>query len=337
MARLFSPRRLAAAGVILFALVVGLLFVTPASETYIFLPDEAHPVEPILTVQGSKDRPDRGGIYFVDVLVRKATLIERIFPSIRDGATLVPARALNPTGVSEAVRRRGNLRQMSRSQLIAAAVALRELGHRVTVRPTGAFVGAVFPDTPAAGVVEPGDVIVRVDKKPVRTPEDLQQAVRSRPPGSRVMLTVQRESGLKNLTLRTIRDPGGSGRAIVGVRVEPAADIDLPISVRIDAGDVGGPSAGLAFALAVLEKLGRDVDHGLKVAATGELELDGDVVGVGGLEQKTIGARRSDVDVLLVPGENAAEARRYADGLRIIPVRNFQQALRALATLPRPP
>jgi PDZ domain-containing protein len=84
----------------------------------------------------------------------------------------------------------------------------------------------------------------------------------------------------------------------------------------------------------VLEELGRDVDDGMRVAVTGELELDGDVEPVGGLKQKTIGAKRSGVDVFLVPaGENAAEARRYAEGIRIVPVRNFQQALRALATL----
>jgi Lon-like protease len=106
--------------------------------------------------------------------------------------------------------------------------------------------------------------------------------------------------------------------------------------VKIDAGNVGGPSAGLAFALDVLEELGKDVDRGCRVAATGEIGLDGSVGPVGGLEQKTIGAKRAGAKVFLVPaGDNAEEARRYADGLRIIPVRTFQQALRRLATVPR--
>jgi PDZ domain-containing protein len=107
------------------------------------------------------------------------------------------------------------------------------------------------------------------------------------------------------------------------------------VRVRIETGGVGGPSAGLAFALDVMEAFGRDVDRGYKVAATGELELDGTVAPIGAVKQKTIGAREADVDVFLVPaGSNAREARRYAKGLRILAVNSFPQALAALATLP---
>jgi PDZ domain-containing protein len=120
------------------------------------------------------------------------------------------------------------------------------------------------------------------------------------------------------------------------VFVSQEADIELPVDVTIDSGSIGGPSAGLPFALEILEKLGRDVDHGLNVAATGEIELDGTVAPVGGLKQKTIGAKKAGVDVFLVPaGDNAQEARRYANGLKIVPVKSFQQALRALATAAR--
>ena len=132
--------------------------------------------------------------------------------------------------------------------------------------------------------------------------------------------------------LRTVRNPDRPDRPFIGVLIrEP--DVKLPITVRIETGEVGGPSAGLAFALDLLEELGRDVDRGLKVVASGELGLDGSVGGVGGIKQKTIGARRAGADVFLVPGDNAREARRHAGGLRVIPVQSFRQALRALATL----
>jgi PDZ domain-containing protein len=108
----------------------------------------------------------------------------------------------------------------------------------------------------------------------------------------------------------------------------------LPVPVQIDTGGVGGPSAGLAFTLDLMEELGRDVDRGLRIAATGTIEPDGCIGPIGGVKQKTIGARKTHVDVFLVPaGDNAREARRYADGLRVVPVQSFRQALRALATL----
>ena len=108
--------------------------------------------------------------------------------------------------------------------------------------------------------------------------------------------------------------------------------------MKIDLGGVGGPSAGLAFALDIVEELRHNVDHGPKVAATGEIELDGGVVPIGGVKQKVLGARRSSVDVFLVPaGDNAAVARRYAGDLRVIAVESFGQALRKLATLTKKP
>jgi PDZ domain-containing protein len=134
----------------------------------------------------------------------------------------------------------------------------------------------------------------------------------------------------------TVESPNEPGRPIVGIQVEQFANVELPIDVEIDLGGVGGPSAGLAFALDIVEELRGDVDRGLEVAATGELALDGGVLPVGGVKQKVIGARRSGADVFLVPaGDNAETARRHAGNLRVVPVESFRQALQALATLPR--
>jgi PDZ domain-containing protein len=142
---------------------------------------------------------------------------------------------------------------------------------------------------------------------------------------------------LRTVRLKTVQSAADPGHAFIGITASQSAKINLPIRVSIDLPRVGGPSAGLAFALEVMERLGKNVTHGYRVAATGEMELNGDIGAIGGVEQKTYGARQAGADVFLVPadGGNAREARRYAGSLPIIPVRTFAQALRALATLPK--
>lgn len=333
MKRLFTPVRLAIVAFLVFA-VAAYLFVAP-SDDFIFLPDRARPLAPLVEVKGERPMPEGGGIYFVTVDVRRATRLEELFPGLQDGSTLVPESDVQLPGVSERARREGELRDMQRSQQIAAAVAFRELGLPVSVKQRGARVSQVLPRYPAAGKLRGGDVIVAVDDRRVRSPGDLRRLIGRHRPREVIRLRVRRNGKTKEFDLRPISNPDEPGRSVIGVLVEQAADIELPRSVRIDLGNIGGPSAGLAFALDLLEELGRDVDNGYRVAATGELALDGTVHPVGALKQKTIGARRADVDVFVVPaGENAAEAKRHAGELRIVPVRTFQQALQQLATLP---
>jgi Lon-like protease len=330
--KIFTPRRLLATGGVLLAITL-VLWILPAGD-YIFLPDPAHPVAPLVEVQGGKDPKGPGGVYFVDVIVRKASLLERLFGGLHEGADLQPPQNVVPPGVNDSQRRQLDLTEMRRSQQVAAAVALRALGKKVVAQPTGAIVTAVQRGLPAAGKLRPTDVIVAVDGKRVRSPVDIYDAMQKHKPGDVARFTIRRGDGERVYALKTVRAGNGSSRAIVGILLEPDFDIRLPLNVRIDAGNVGGPSAGLAFALDVMEELGRDVDRGHKIAATGEIFVNGAVGPIGGVKQKTIGARQAGVDAFLVPaGENAREARKYAKGLRIIPVKTFPQALRALATL----
>jgi Lon-like protease len=332
MKRLFTPVRLAVLAFLIFG-VAAYLFVAP-SDDFIFLPDRARPLAPLVKVDGERRMSDAGGIYFVTVDVRRATRLEELFPGIQEGSTLVREDEIQPPGISERVRRQVELREMRRSQRIAAAVAFRELGLKVSVKHMGARVTQVIPDLPASGRLRKGDLLVAADRRSVRSPADLRRLIGRHRVGERVGLRIRRGGKTVELTLGTVPSSEEPGRPVIGVIVEPAAKIKLPVSVRIDLGDVGGPSAGLAFALDLLEELGRDVDGGYRVAATGALALDGTVLPVGGLKQKAIGARRADVDVFVVPvGDNAAEARRHAGEVRIVAVRSFQQALHRLATL----
>jgi len=328
--RWLTPARLAAGGLFLLGAAAFVLWLTPAGGTDILLVDPAHPVDPIVSVPDDAKTPSPGSIYFVDVRERGARLLERLLPFVRpDGSTLTPAPP-----VSSAVEQQIGQQDMTESQKVAAVVALDHLGYKVKATSGGVTIVLVQPDAPAAKILRTSDVIVAADGHKVTSVSDLRGVLAKHRPGDVVRITFVRDGKRKTVAIKTVADPQDPKRTLVGVSARDNLTVKLPVKIKIDAGGVGGPSAGLAFALDILQELGRDVTHGHKIAATGEIALDGSVGPIGGVKQKTLGARKAGVDAFLVPaGENAQEARRYADGLRIIPVKNFPQALRALATL----
>ena len=328
-------KRLSIAAVLLGALglVAALVLWSVPGDEFILTPDKAKPLADRVVVEGSRPGGE-GDVYYVDLYVRRARVLEQLLPFTRpEGSTVVSEQALLPPGTSDEERDRQNAADMERSEQIASVVALRTLGYDVVATPRGALVIGVASDVPAAAKIDAGDVIIAVDGAPVRTPAELRREIGRRDPGDDVRLTVRRDGKAMELTVRTISNPAEPDRPLIGIQVDQDADIELPFDVDIDLGRVGGPSAGLPFALEIARKLGRDVTHGCRIAATGELALDGTVLSIGGIKQKTIGARRADVDFFVVPaGRNAEGAQEQADGLEVIPVESFQQALRTLTT-----
>lgn len=316
------------------ALIVA--WVVPSGE-YLYVPDRAKPVADRVTVPGEKPDSSGGGIYYVDVTIRRAKLLERIVPWARpEGSDLVPSDHVVPEGSTFEEQHETALEEMERSERVASAVALRAAGYEVTARPRGILIAGVAIDAPSRRELESGDVIVSAGGRPVRTPAQLRREMAKVKGGESVVLGIRRDGKVSDVVVKTVPTRDDPPRAVIGIGIAQDAEIELPVEIEIDLGRVGGPSAGLPFALDVLDELGTEVDRGYRVAATGEIEIDGTVRPVGGLKQKTHGARRAGADIFLVPaGDNAEEARRYAGTLRIVPVENFQQALRALRTLPK--
>jgi PDZ domain-containing protein len=306
---------------------VAALWIIP-SDHYLFLPDRPLEVDPLVSVPDEDTGSAEGGIYMVNILVRRASLFERIFPQVYGDAELVPDEVVNPAGLSERERKQENLSEMSVSQQIAIAVALRSLGHDVD--PLGAEVVRILPGAPAEGKLKVGDVIVGLKGEKVSSPDELIRLMRGHRPGTPVRLDVRRGGRELELVVGTRAAGGDEQRAVVGVQIQP--EFRFPVGIRIDARNIGGPSAGLAFALDIVDELGDELDRGRRVVVTGTLDLDGTVGAIGGIEQKTVGARLAEADLFLVPDDNAADARSHAEGLEIIAVSTFEEALTALTT-----
>lgn len=327
--RRLTPVRIAVTGALLILVAAIVLWIAPADGYQLELVDTAHPVAALVHVKGERPKPANGTIYFVDVRLRQARLIERLIGWSRPGGS----KLVHPSISSSLDQRLGQV-EMSDSQKIAPYVALKLLGYDVSEENAGVSILQVEKGAPAAKVLKPDDLILAVDGQPVKTITDLHGVLGTKHPGDRLTIRFRRGGTVRTATVTTAAAASDPKQAILGIFASDNLEVHLPVQVTIDSRGIGGPSAGLAFALEILQELGRNVAHGRKIAATGELGLDGRVLPIGGVKQKTLGARRAHVDAFLVPaGDNAREARRYADGLRIIPVENVQQALRVLATL----
>jgi PDZ domain-containing protein len=310
------------------AVAVAVLWLVP-SNYYVVRPARARPVDPLVSLPGESKAVRTAGIYMVAVRISRASLFERLFPEIYGHADLVPEHVLNPAGVSDRERKQQGYEQMSHSQKVAVAVALRELGY--TVRG-GAKIARLSPNAAAAGTLRPGDLVVEARGQTVGSPDDLSRIMRSVRPGESVVLLVRRGQQTLRLRAHTRADPKDPDRALLGVFLEEPNRFRFPVDVKIQTPGIGGPSAGLAFALDIVDERGRDIDRGRTVVATGELSLGGRVLPIGEIEQKTFGAREAGADLFLVPDANAAEARKHADGLKIVAVSTFREALSVLTT-----
>ena len=301
-------------------------------------PGSTRPVTEQVLVEGAPSYPPKESIAYTTVSIGPATLFEALAGWLDDDVDVVPEEAVNG-GRSEAENRRYNAQLMDTSKLVAITVALERLGHKVDIHTTGTVVRDFAKDAPAADVLEQDDVIVAVDGEPVDEIGEVGTLLQHGGPGATHTLTVERPPGSDEHTdvkVKTIAAPDDPKRAIIGIATEERiVGADFPVDVTIDSGSVGGPSAGLAFTLAVLDVLTPgELTGGHRVAVTGTMNLDGTVGPIGGGAQKAVTVRDSGYEVFLVPESEVDEIREAAgDDLKVIGVGTLEDALDALDSL----
>jgi len=284
-------------------------------------------------------RKPMGRIAFTAVYETEASWTEVLHARLQGQAEIVPAVYIRPPGTSQEQVNATNQRLIDESKPIAAAVGVRAAGFPVSVTGQGARVESVLDGMPAQGVLQVGDIIVRVDGQPVTTTDSLIQATTRHAVGDHVMLEVHRDDQDLSLDVVTAESPSEPGRPIVGITVSTYMfDIQMPFPVDIQSDNVGGPSAGFIFALAVLDGVtDGDLTRGYYVAGTGTIAQDGTVGAVGGAAEKALAAEEAGAQIFLVPKDDAAEAYRWVHTIQIIPVATFDEAIHALCALPPGP
>ncbi|MGZ9933247.1 YlbL family protein [Streptomyces sp. NC-S4] len=344
------PRRTAtmlASTLVLFALLCAGVFIkVPYSEmspgpTVNTLGD-SHGA-PVLNIAGRKTYPTSGHLNMTTVRVTGAdydmSLVEAVYGWLAGDNIVVPHENLYPNGKTEQQSTQENAEEFSQSQQSAKVAALKQLGIPVTAR---VIVSTVVKDSPAEGRLHAGDVIKSVDGTAVTAPEDVAKLVTKHKPGEPVEFTIvpakeateaakagNNDPATSQLTI-TAGKADGDGHAIVGIRA--GTDHTFPFTIDIKLADVGGPSAGLMFALGIVDKLTpEDLTGGKFVAGTGTIDDAGKVGPIGGIQMKTIGARKAGAEYFLTPAENCASAASHTpDGLTLVKVSTIDDATKAL-------
>ncbi|MFE9170423.1 YlbL family protein [Streptomyces kebangsaanensis] len=304
-----------------------------------------HNGEPVLQISGRKTYPTDGHLNMTTVRVTSAdyrmNLVEAVYGWLAHDNKIVPHDTLYPNGKTEEQSTQENAEEFTQSQESAKVAALKELGIPVQ---SWVIVSTVVKGTPAQGKLHAGDVIKAVDGTAVKQPSDVAELVTRHKPGQNVVFTIvpakeqaaaekehRTATVTENVTITTARSTdAGARRAIVGISA--GTDHTFPFTVDIKLADVGGPSAGLMFALGIYDKLTPgSLTGGTFVAGTGTIDDNGKVGPIGGIEMKTVGARDKGARFFLTPADNCASAAKDTpSGLTLVKVNTMSDALAAL-------
>jgi PDZ domain-containing protein len=290
----------------------------------------------IVEISGRRVYPTSGQLDLTTVSVTspgaRLSLAEALYAWVDPERVVLPRDAVYPPQQSVRDAEEQSSVEMVVSQdaaVVAALTALRiEVDYDVRV-------GDVAADSPARGYLESRDLILAVEGQPVQDATDVGELLQEVPAGDAARLEIRRDGERRMVSTPTTAAPDDPARTIVGITV--ANDPDFPFDVSIELGDrIGGPSAGLMFALAIVDKLSPGaLTGGLHVAGTGEIDAEGRVGAIGGIQQKVAGAAEAGASVFLVPARNCREATsaESADQLRLVRVRRLSQAVDALEDL----
>jgi PDZ domain-containing protein len=309
--------------------VLLLLAVVVASGTvwlpyYSIGPGPAREVAPLIRVSGVQTYQSTGRFVMTSVHIEQLTGLGALLAWLDPHRAIVPRHDLYAPGESDQQEQQRAISQMDQSKLDAAYVVLHELEGYPKDHGRGAVVESTEPGCAADGELFPGDVVTAIDGTAVPTVRAASKLIEAAPSGSTLSFDVAVDGKPEHVDL--VRKPCGSQhRTLVGVSMIPR----FPFPIAISSGDIGGPSAGLMWAVTLYDLLTPgDLSGGETIAGTGQIGLDGTVYPIGGIGDKIVAAKDAGATVLLLPKDNLAEARAAGvGGIQLVPVATFDEAI----------
>lgn len=328
------------------ALVAGVVILSMSGVSSILLltnngidaPGFALSVEPMVEIP-PQNRYQPAGTFILTSVISQAPipvgvwLVGKISPAYQ----VLPPEKRVPNRIPAREEARQNYQMLSQSEILGALVGLRLAGYPVETSGKGAQVVTILPESLAQGLLQPGDVIVGFNGKSIQTTSDLIDQVQAQAPHSTVKLMVNRDQQVREIDVELMASPQPDNPPMLGITVQDAGyDYQLPIPVKIVPHKIiGGPSAGLMFALTVYNMLTpADLTGGRKIAGTGTISLDGKVGPIGGVAQKVAAAEAVGAEYFLSPAENYPDALSVARRIKVIKVTTIEEAIQFLQGLP---
>lgn len=343
-----APRRVPMIGTVALVVALAALLVAsflpvpyvierpgPVYDTLGTVPSKDGADVPLISVNGATTYETGGALDLTTVQVvgnreHPPTWVELAMAWVDPSRAVVPIDAVFPEGVTSEQRNQQNQLMMVDSQQEATAAALRELGYQV---PVTIEVASVVDDGAAKGLLEPGDRLVAIDGAPIADVAALRGRIQS-DAGAPLNLTIERAGARSDVTL-TPRASTANGAKTWLMGVTLKHEYAFPVDVKLQLNDVGGPSAGMMFALGIIDVLTPgELNGGRKVAGTGTIAADGTVGPIGGIRQKLYGARDAGAEYFLAPGSNCDEVVGHVpSGLTVVRTDTLAQSLDALKTI----
>jgi PDZ domain-containing protein len=287
---------------------------------------------PLISINGAPTYPTQGALDLLTVSVmgnreQRPTWLDIAFSWFDPSAAVLPIDAVFPPGVTQSDRNDRNQVLMVNSQKDAVAAALTQLGFNV---PAHLNVVSIIPDSPAAGILEPGDQLVALNGTLVTDLDQFRGNLAAAGAGKPATVTINRGGVLHDVFITPV-EKNGSVIIAIGVGV----DYDFPFEVTIQLDSVGGPSAGMMFALGIIDMLTPgELNGGQKIAGTGTISATGQIGAIGGIRQKMYAARDAGVSWFIAPISNCDEvAGHIPTGLNVFAVSVLDDALAVLNSI----
>ncbi len=328
---------------ILLVTVLTFTLVVYKLPYYVYQPGGVNALTEVVNVNGGYK--SEGEMYLVTVSGGQPTILEYLFAKFQSFHEIVPLEQVRPDDMTQEDYLHYQLKLMDGSQNAAVVVAYKAANKKVTFIDNGIYVMGVIKGMPAENFVKIGDRFISVDDQPIKNSKHLINYVEQLQEGDTITVTIDRygEKLVEKIPISTF--PDDPEKVGIGIRLVNDTEVSVEPEISFDSGKIGGPSAGLMFALEMYDQLMEDdITKGYQIAGTGEIDDTGMVHRIGGIDKKVVAANKSGIEIFFAPNENGKNNSNYEEAkeaaskinskMEIIPVDHFSEALEYLKGLP---